>query len=176
MAQGLDWRLKLRSYFPVQPKIVFANKSDVQEILKFITELAVFEKLACEVSVTVEKLTATLFGEKKYAEVIFLEVGTAKAGFALFFHNYSTFLGQPGIYLEDLYVRPQYRGKGYGKKLLSHLASITVDRGCARLEWAVLNWNTPAIEFYRTKNAVSMSDWTMQRLTGDALKLLASGN
>ncbi len=157
----------------MQTRIVFAKETDVPDILKFITELAVFEKLEHEVSVTAEKLTATLFGDKKFAEVIFLEEDNIKVGFALFFHNYSTFRGQPGIYLEDLYVGSKFRGKGYGKQLLSYLANIALERDCGRLEWSVLDWNTPALEFYRKLGATSLSEWTTQRVTGEALKVLA---
>lgn len=154
-------------------KIVFAQKSDVPEILSFIKELAKYEKLENEVTATEELLQESLFGEKRYAEVIFLEEDSQRIGFALFFNNFSTFLGVPGIYLEDLYIRPQFRGKGHGKRLLSYLAKLAVDRGCGRLEWWVLNWNKPAIDFYVSLGAKPMSEWTVQRMTGKALNDLA---
>ena len=154
-------------------RIAFAKQSDVPEILNFIKDLAKFEKLEHEVKVTQEKLSESLFGPRKYAEVVFLEVSGVRAGFALFFHNYSTFLGQPGIYLEDLYVKPEFRGKGYGKALLAFLAKTAVNRECGRLEWSVLNWNESAIEFYQSLGAKPMSEWTVQRLTGDELHTLA---
>lgn len=155
------------------PNIYFAKESDVPEILKFIHDLAVFEKLENEVKVTEEKLRETLFGDKKYAEVLFIDYQGVKAGFALFFHNYSTFLGQPGIYLEDLFIKPEYRGQGLGKKLLSHLAKLTVQRGCGRLEWSVLNWNQDAIEFYKSLGAKAMSEWTVYRLVDRELQKFA---
>ncbi|MBC7743445.1 MAG: GNAT family N-acetyltransferase [Bdellovibrionaceae bacterium] len=157
----------------MKPKIVFAEKVDIPDILKFIKELAHFEKLEHEVEATEDRLRDSLFGSKKYAEVIFLEVDQVKVGMALFFHTYSTFLGKPGIYLEDLYVRAEFRNKGYGKTLLTYLAKLTVDRDCGRLEWSVLDWNKSAIDFYLSLGAKLMSDWTAQRLTGDALKNLA---
>lgn len=155
-------------------KIIFATEADVPEILQFIKELAEYEKLSHEVEATEVKLRETLFGPKKVAEVIFLEHEGNRAGMALFFHNYSTFLAKPGIYLEDLFVRPQYRGKGFGKMLLSYLAKLTLERGCGRLEWWVLNWNKPALDFYASLGARSMTEWTVQRVTGDHLNELAS--
>lgn len=155
-------------------KIVPATVSDVPEILRFIRELAIYEKLEHEMVADEIALTQTLFGKERYAEVLFLEEEGVKVAFALFFHNYSTFLGKPGIYLEDLFVLPQYRGKGYGKQLLAHLAKTAVQRNCGRLEWSVLNWNTPAIEFYNSLGAKPMSEWTVNRLTGDALYQLSS--
>jgi GNAT superfamily N-acetyltransferase len=116
-----------------------------------------------------------LFGERPYAEVLIGEEDGAPVGFALFFHNFSTFLGRPGIYLEDLFVRPEHRGKGYGRELLQRLAEIAVERDCGRLEWAVLDWNEPAIGFYRKLGARPNDDWTVYRLAGDALRDLASG-
>lgn len=151
-----------------------AQPSDVHEIIKFIRELAIYEKLEHEMVATPELIKANLFGEKSYAEVLFLEENGKKVGFALFFHNFSTFLGKPGIYLEDLFVMPEHRGKGYGKRLLVHLAGLAVERDCGRLEWSVLDWNTPAIEFYKSLGAVSMSEWTANRLTGQALKDVAA--
>jgi GNAT superfamily N-acetyltransferase len=154
-------------------KIEFAREKDVPEILKFIRALAKYEKLENEVTANEEILKQSLFGEKKYAEVIFLEEEEKRVGFALFFHNFSSFLGIPGLHLEDLFVLPEHRGKGYGKALLRHLAKIAIDRGCGRLEWCVLNWNKPAIDFYLSLGAKPMDEWTVQRVTGPALKYLA---
>ena len=124
------------------------------------------------------ELRTHLFGERRYAEVLLAEddAGTSVVGFALFFHNYSTFLGKPGMYLEDLFVRPEHRGGGHGKALLSHLARLAVERGCGRLEWSVLDWNEPSIAFYRSLGATPMDEWTVYRLTGDALSALAAVN
>lgn len=154
-------------------RIVFAQENDVPEILRFIRALAAYEKLEHEVVATEGELRETLFGKKRYAEVIFLEEDGKKMGMALFFHNYSTFLAKPGLYLEDLFVLPECRGKGYGKRLLSYLAKLALERGCGRLEWWVLDWNKPALEFYAKLGAQSMSDWTVQRVTGPALANLA---
>ncbi|HEX7673628.1 MAG TPA: GNAT family N-acetyltransferase [Bdellovibrio sp.] len=154
-------------------QIVPAKESDIPTILHFITELAIYEKLEHEVVTTEEILKKTLFGDKKYAEVIFLEENGKKVGFALFFHSYSTFLGMPGIYLEDLFVLPEYRSKGYGKKILRELAKIAVERGCGRLEWSVLDWNKPAIDFYLSLGSKPMTEWTVHRVTGESLKSLA---
>ena len=152
-----------------------ARPDDVPQILAFIRELAVYEKLEHQVVGTPELLHQHLFGPRPYAEVILLEEGNGEpAGFALFFHNYSTFLTRPGIYLEDLFVRPQHRGKGYGKALLLHLAKLAVERGCGRLEWAVLDWNAPAIGFYESLGATMMNEWRTFRLTGDTLESLAA--
>jgi len=152
-----------------------AEKSDTAIILSFIKELAEYEKLAHEVKATEEHLTKNLF-EKKYAEVIIGELDSIPVGFALFFHNFSTFLGKPGIYLEDLYVKEEFRGRGYGKKLLSHLAKLTIDRDCGRLDWSVLDWNKPAIDFYLSIGAIQMDEWAVFRLTGDNLRNLNPGN
>ena len=146
-----------------------AEKKDVPIILDFIKALAEYEKLSDMVVATEDLLSETLFGERKVAEVILGYEGEKPAAFALFFHNYSTFLGKPGIYLEDLFVKPEFRRKGYGKILLSELARITVERNCGRLEWSVLDWNTPAIDFYKSLGAVSMEEWTTFRLTGESL-------
>lgn len=154
-------------------RIVEASVGDVPAILAFIRELARFEKLEGEVVATEESLRESLFGAQKYAEVVFVEEEGERAGFALFFHNYSTFLGRPGLYLEDLYVRPEKRGRGYGKLLISHLARLALARGCGRLEWWVLDWNEAALDFYRAIGAEPMSDWTVQRLSGEALRALA---
>lgn len=142
-----------------------AQESDIPDILFFIRELAKYEKLEQELVATEQDLKATLFGEKKFAEVLFLLERNKKVGFALFFHNYSTFLGRPGIYLEDLFVLPEFRGRGYGKKLLKHLAQIALDRKCGRLEWWVLDWNKPAWDLYVKMGAQPMTEWTVHRVT-----------
>jgi GNAT superfamily N-acetyltransferase len=154
-------------------QIRMAAEPDVPLILAFIKELAECEKLAHTVVTTEAGLRETLFGARPYAEVLIAEADETPVGFALFFHNYSTFLGQPGIYLEDLYVRPEARGRGVGKQLLSRLAGLARERNCGRLEWCVLNWNTPAIEFYHRQGATPMNDWTTYRVTGQALHDLA---
>lgn len=151
-----------------------ATSADVPLILDFIKGLAEYEKLAHEVVATEESLHATLFGERPYAEVVIGEHEGEPVGFALFFHNYSTFLGRPGIYLEDLFVRPAWRGRGFGKALLTFLATLAVERGCGRLEWAVLDWNEPAIRFYESLGAKPMDEWTVYRITGEALERLAA--
>ncbi|HYH78736.1 MAG TPA: GNAT family N-acetyltransferase [Longimicrobium sp.] len=153
-----------------------ATPDDVPLILRFIRELAEYERLAHEVVATEDGLRDTLFGPRPYAEVVIAEEAGEPAGFALFFHNYSTFLGRPGIYLEDLYVRPEARGKGIGRALLAHLARLAVARGCGRLEWWVLDWNESAIRFYRALGAQAMDDWTVFRVTGEALARLANGS
>lgn len=150
-----------------------ATEADVPLILKFIRDLAVYEKLEHKVVASEASLRQTLFGNPRFAEVVFAVVEEQEAGFALFFHNYSTFLGQPGIYLEDLFVKPDMRGRGIGKALLAHLARLAKERGCGRVEWAVLDWNTPSIDFYKSLGAVPLSDWEIFRLTGDALDKLA---
>jgi len=155
-------------------RIVEAGVEDVADILGFIRDLAKFEKLEHEVAATEQSLRDTLFGPRRYAEVVFVEEDKVRVGFALFFHNYSTFLGRPGLYLEDLYVRADMRGRGYGKLLLRHLAGLAVARGCGRLEWWVLDWNRGAIDFYRSLGAEPMSDWTVYRLSGEALRRLAA--
>ncbi len=152
-----------------------AVEADTPLILKFIKDLAIYERLEHTVVATEEQVRATLFGSRSYAEVILAEWKGAPAGFALFFHNYSTFLAKPGIYLEDLFVEPSLRGNGIGKALLRRLAQIAVERDCGRLEWAVLDWNEPSIQFYKSLGAVPMSDWIINRLTGDALQSLAGG-
>ncbi len=152
----------------------FAQPKDVTTILGFIRELADYEHLAHEVVADESSLTETLFGERRYAEVVLAEQEDDPAGFALFFHNYSTFLARPGIYLEDLYVRPTHRGRGIGEALLTTLARIACDRGCGRLEWSVLDWNEPAIGFYERLGARPQDDWTVYRVTGESLDALAS--
>ncbi len=151
-----------------------ATEADVPLILQFIRDLAEYERLSHRCVATEAQLRATLFGSPRFAEVIIGEDDGAAVGFALFFHNYSTFLAQPGIYLEDLFVKPEARGRGYGKALLTRLAQLARERGCGRVEWAVLNWNTPSIDFYKALGAVPMDEWTVFRLTGDALDALAS--
>ena len=153
-----------------------ASAADVPLILSFIRELAEYERLTHEVVATEDGLRETLFGEHPYAEVLIAEHDGSPAGFALFFHNYSTFLARPGIYLEDLYVRPPFRGAGIGKELLVRLARLARSRGCGRLEWWVLDWNEPSIGFYEKLGAVPMDDWTVYRVSGAALEGLASGS
>lgn len=155
-------------------KIRNAEIKDCHLIKSFIQQLADYEKMSDDVVATVEDLEATLFGERSYAEVVIGELNGEPVGFALFFHNYSTFVGKPGIYLEDLFVIPAARGKKVGKALLIHLAKIAVARDCARFEWSVLDWNQPAIDFYRSIGAVGMEEWTVQRVDGEELAALAS--
>ena len=150
----------------------FATEKDTALIFDFIKGIAEYEKMSDEV-VADENLLREWIFEKKRAEVIFAMENGKEVGFALFFHNFSTFLGRAGIYLEDIFVMPEYRGRGYGKGLLKELAKITVERGCGRLEWCCLDWNKPSIDFYRSLGAVSMDDWTTYRLTGDTLNKLA---
>lgn len=151
-----------------------AQPEDVPAILDFIKGLAEYEKLAHEVIATENKLKETLFCENAKAEVIIGLIDDKPAGFALFFHSYSTFLAQPGIYLEDLFVKPEFRGRNLGRKLLIHLGQIAVERDCGRLEWSVLDWNTPAIEFYKKMGAIPMEGWTTNRVTGEALTHLSN--
>ena len=153
--------------------IRFATREDVPEILRFIRELADYEKMLAEV-IADEKLLEEWIFDKQKAEVIFVLHDEKPVGFALFFHNFSTFLGRAGIYLEDLYVSPQYRKLGYGKELLSALAKIAKERSCGRLEWACLNWNQPSIDFYKSLGAVPMDIWTTYRVTGETLDALAN--
>ena len=153
-------------------EIRFARPEDIPCILGFIKELAFYEKMEDQVVATEELLQEWLF-EKQKAEVLLAVVDGKPVGSALFFHNFSTFLGRAGIYLEDLYVQPAYRGRGYGKALLKRLAQITVERGCGRLEWACLDWNQPSIDFYRSLGAVPMDGWTTYRLTGETLQKMA---
>lgn len=153
-------------------QIRFAQETDIPVILDFIRALAVYEKLEHEVVATPELLAHWLF-EKKTAEVLIAEEEGVPAGFALFFHNFSTFLGRGGIYLEDLFVRPEFRGRGFGKALLKRLAMIAVERGCGRLEWSCLDWNTPSIDFYLSMGAKPMEGWTVYRVTGETLEQMA---
>jgi len=150
-----------------------ATVEDVGTILTFIKELAEYEKLSHQVVGDEEQLRKTLFGDRPAAEVIIAEFGGAPAGFALFFHSYSTFLARPGLYLEDLYVSPKLRGHGIGKKLLCRLAEIAIERGCGRFEWSVLDWNESAIRFYENLGAEPMEGWTVYRVAGDTLEKLA---
>ena len=149
-----------------------AERKDTSLILQFIKELAEYEKMIDQVVADESTLETWIFDKQK-AEVIFALEDGKEVGFALFFHNFSTFLGRAGIYLEDLYVKPEYRGKGYGKAILKKLASIAVERGCGRLEWWCLDWNRPSIDFYLSLGAEPMSDWTVYRIAGDTLRKLA---
>ncbi|KAF0094750.1 MAG: N-acetyltransferase Ats1 [Puniceicoccaceae bacterium 5H] len=151
-----------------------AGPEDVDTILELVRGLAEYEHLEHEVVATPEALRETLFGERRYAEVVLAEWEGQPAGFSLFFHNYSTFLAKPGIYIEDIFVLPAYRGRGCGSALLRFVAAIAVERDCGRLEWAVLNWNDPAIAFYRANGALPLEEWTTQRVTGQALVDLAA--
>ena len=153
-----------------------ATRADVAVILELILGLADYERLADECVATEAALAETLFGERPQAEVIVALADGTPAGFALFFHNYSTFLARPGVYLEDLFVFPRYRGLGLGRVLLARLAQIALDRGCARLEWSVLDWNVDAIRFYESVGAKAMTEWTVNRVTGDALRALAASS
>lgn len=151
-----------------------AAPEDVPQILRFIKLLAEYERLASEVVATEALVAEGLFGSKPYAEVILADLDNSPVGFALFFHNFSTFKAAPGIYLEDLFVLPEARGLGVGKALISEVARLAVERNCARFEWAVLDWNEPAIEFYRSLGALSLDDWIVHRLTGEPLLSLAA--
>ena len=153
-------------------KFRFAKRSDIPLILNFIRGLAEYEKMSDEVVADEKTLEEWIFDKQK-AEVMFALEGEKAVGFALFFHNFSTFLGRAGIYLEDLFVLPEYRGKGYGKALLKKLAAIAVERGCGRLEWCCLDWNKPSIDFYLSLGAQPLSDWTTYRVTGKTLSELA---
>lgn len=164
--------MKINTRLP-QFTVRSAVEADVPVILSFIRELAEYEKLLPEVTATEESLRDSLFGGRKAAEALIGEWEGRPAAIAIFFHNFSTFLGRRGLYLEDLYVKPELRGKGIGKVLLSYLARLAAERGCGRFEWSVLDWNEPAIRFYRSIGAKPMTDWTIQRVTGAALKSLA---
>jgi GNAT superfamily N-acetyltransferase len=159
---------------PVSITIRPAEPHEVPLVLEFIRELAQYERLG-EVQATTADLTVALFGPRPFAEVVFACLEGEPVGFALFFQNFSTFLGKPGIYLEDLFVRPQVRGRGIGRRLLAWLARTTLERGCARLDWAVLDWNLPSIGFYRSLGAVAQDEWTTMRVSGAALERLARG-
>ena len=151
-----------------------ATATDVPVVLELIQALATYERAPNEVTATEKGLTKVLFGAKPAAEVLLAFENQAAVGFAVFFHNFSTWLGLPGLYLEDLFVRPEHRGKGYGRALLIHLANIARERGCGRMEWAVLDWNEPAIQFYRKLAAKPMDEWTVFRLTRDGIEKLAN--
>lgn len=157
-----------------QITIRYAQESDIPQILQFIRELASYENMLSDVVATEDLLREWIF-EKKKAEVILAVKDNKSVGFALFFHNFSTFLGRAGIYLEDLFVEPEHRSKGIGKALLQRLAQITMERGCGRLEWACLDWNKPSIDFYLSLDAMPMDQWTVYRLTGNTLRRIAEG-
>lgn len=152
-----------------------ATPADVPTIARLILALADYERLTHEAVPDEAKLHDHLFGPRPYCECLIAGEGSVAVGFALFFHNYSTFLTRPGLYLEDLFVLPEYRGRGYGKALLVALAKVAVDRGCGRFEWSVLDWNEPSIQFYKALGAKPMDEWTIYRVTGDALTKLAAG-
>lgn len=154
----------------IRPAVV----ADAGRILAFIRELAEYEKLSHEVVADEAGLATQLFGERPRAEVLIAEVDGTPAGFALFFHNFSTFVGKPGLYLEDLFVRPGFCGLSLGKRLMLRLAQIAVERDCGRFEWSVLDWNQPAIDFYRSLGAIGMDEWTLQRVSVDAFRALAA--
>jgi len=159
---------------PADFKIRSARVEDVPIILELIRDLATYERAPHEVTATEEQLLDVLFGERPAAEVLLAFEEKSPVGFAVFFHNFSTWLGRPGLYLEDLFVKPEKRGKGYGRALLVELAKIACDRGCGRMEWAVLDWNEPAIKFYRALGAKPMDEWTVFRLTRDGIAKLAN--
>jgi len=160
----------MRGMISVRPAVA----ADTPQILRFIRALGEYERLQSEVVATEAALQASLFGERRYAEVMLADCDGQGAGFALYFHNYSTFLAQPGIYLEDLYVDPAFRARGVGKALLQHLARLAIERGCARLEWSALKWNRLAIDFYLGLGAVAMDEWCIYRLRGEPLRQLAA--
>jgi GNAT superfamily N-acetyltransferase len=155
--------------FQIRP----ATPADVAIILELIRDLATYERAPSEVTATEEQLAKVLFGEKPVAQVLLAFEGKAPVGFAVFFYNFSTWLGRPGLYLEDLFVRPEHRGKGYGRALLVDLAKIARDRGCGRMEWAVLDWNDPAIQFYKKLGARPLDEWKTFRLTREGIERLA---
>ena len=155
-------------------RIAPATVADVPLILALIRDLAEYERMADQVEATEADIGRALFGERPCAEAVIARAGDEAVGFALFFHTFSTFVGRRGLYLEDLYVRPAFRGRGIGRRLLAHLAALAVERGCGRFEWSVLDWNAPAIAAYQRVGAVPMDDWTVYRLTGDGLRALAA--
>lgn len=161
---------------PLDIVIRSAVAEDIPAILGFVKELAEYEHLSHMVTATEADLREALFGERPYAEAIVATWRGEAAGFGLFFHNYSTFLARPGIYIEDVYVRPSHRGRGLGKALLARIAAIAVARRCARIEWSVLKWNEPSIRFYRSLGAAPLEEWQMFRMTGEAISRLAAGN
>lgn len=150
-----------------------ATEADLPRILELIRALAEYEKISHEVTATTEQLRAQLFREPRRAEALLACEDQTPIGVALFFHNFSTFLAKPGLYIEDIFILPEYRGKGYGRALMIELARLAWERGCGRMEWSVLDWNQPAIDFYHSLGAVPMSEWTIQRVSGPALKALA---
>jgi GNAT superfamily N-acetyltransferase len=156
-------------------QIVPARPEDVPIVLGLINALAEYERMSDQVVATEQGLRAWLFGDRPAAEVVLARADGSVVGFALFFHNFSTFLGRPGLYLEDLFVVPEWRGRGIGRKLMAHLAEIAVSRGCGRMEWSVLDWNRPAIGFYERIGASLLEDWRVCRLSGDSLARLATG-
>lgn len=156
--------------FRIRPAV----PADTGLILSLIRELAEYEKLAHEVTATESDIHTALFGSRRTAECVIAEADGKSVGFAIYFHNFSTFLGHAGLYLEDLYVKPEQRGKGYGRRILAHLARLTLERGCGRFEWAVLDWNEPAIRFYKGLGARMMESWRINRLAGEALQKLAA--
>jgi GNAT superfamily N-acetyltransferase len=162
--------MKRPDQFEIRP----AHVEDVPIILELIRDLATYERAPNEVAATEEQLVDVLFGERPAAEVLLAFEGQSPVGFAVFFHNFSTWLGRPGLYLEDLFVKPENRGKGYGRALLIELAKIARDRGCGRMEWAVLDWNEPAIKFYHALGAKPMDEWTVFRLTREGIARLAN--
>jgi GNAT superfamily N-acetyltransferase len=155
-------------------RIEFAKSEDAHIVLEFIKKLAEYEKLSDQVSATKKSLKKSLFAENSNAEALIGYFENKPVTFALFFHNYSTFLGKKGLYLEDLFVLPEFRGRGFGKTMLIYLAKIAVERDCGRFEWSVLDWNTPAIEFYKSIGAELKTEWILNRLSGETLKSLAS--
>jgi len=164
--------MKMQPDFDIRPAVV----EDVPVILELIRELATYERAPNEVTATEEQLVEVLFGKRPAAEVLLAFEAKSPVGFAVFFHNFSTWLGRPGLYLEDLFVKPEKRGKGYGRALLVDLAKIARDRGCGRMEWAVLNWNESAIKFYRALGAKPLDEWTVFRLTSDGIATLAQSD
>ena len=161
---------------PDSLRIEPAQPADAVLIVAMVRELAEYERLLNDVRIIPDDVHRDLFGPRAFAEAVVARVSDEPVGFALWFYNYSTFEGRPGLYLEDLFVRPASRGHGYGESLLRHLARLAIERGCARFEWSVLDWNEPAIAFYRKLGAVPMDDWTVQRVSGDALRALAADN
>ena len=168
-----DERMGDRSYIG---RVVRATEQDVPVILSLIRGLAEYEKLSAEVTATEAGLRESLFGRSPAAEVLIAWAGATPVGFAVYFQNYSTFLGRPGIYLEDLFVLPEWRRHGHGRRLLAEVARVALERKCGRLEWAVLDWNEPALQFYRSLGARAMDEWTVYRMTGDAIRKLAQSS
>jgi GNAT superfamily N-acetyltransferase len=164
----------MKSNAPTNLRIDPASESDLPLVFSFIKGLAEYERLTDEVVATEESLREFLFGTRRYAEVVIARLDDRPAGFALFFHNFSTFVGRPGLYLEDVFVLPEFRGKGIGKAFLVYLAKLAVERKCGRFEWMVLDWNRPAIDFYKSFGAVEMDAWRLFRLSGNALKNLST--